>query len=90
MGICSKRPGREQYSKQGRLKELKHLSKRFWSSKVLKDFLSWSIVWASDNKMQWMCFSEVNLLSNMNTKGFWKGHMESEKFAYEKVKWEGS
>ena len=55
----------EQYSKQGRIKELKHLNKTSWSPKILKDFLSRPIFWATEEEMERMCLSKVNLLSNI-------------------------
>ena len=55
----------EQYSKQGRIKELKHLNKTSWSPRILKDFLSRPIFWATEEEMERMCLSKVNLLSNI-------------------------
>ena len=55
----------EQYSKQGRMKELKHLNKTSWSPKILKDFLSRPIFWANEEEMERMCLLKVNLLSKV-------------------------
>ena len=37
----------EQYSKQGKIKELKHLNNTLWSATILKDFLCRPIFWAT-------------------------------------------
>ena len=61
----------EQYSKQGNffLKELKSYNKTSRSAKILGDFISRPIFSAADDKMEQMCLSKVNLLSD-NTNDF--------------------
>ena len=54
----------EQYSKHGKMKELKHFLRTEGSPKSLYDFLSKPIFWATDEEIELTCCSNVNLLSN--------------------------
>ena len=50
----------EQYSKHGKMEELKHFLRTEGSPKILYDFLSKPIFWAIDEEIERTCCSNVN------------------------------